>query len=236
MAIIIGIDALEPTYVEEFNCRNLMQKHFGRTDISDFSEPRTIVLWSSFLAGKNLEKEVLALGDKDMWHFSLKAEQTFLSKFGKRRVVDVPGFAYSREQHLLERNQLKKFFNNEISIEEFDKPVLEYHQKIKERFLEDLDGNFDLLFYYFNAADVIGHVSFANKAKMGLIYKDLDELAGRAAGKGQKMLIVSDHGMQAVGRFGDHCPDYGFWSTSFEADLRHPKITSFRSLIEKEML
>ncbi|MBN2067644.1 MAG: alkaline phosphatase family protein [Candidatus Diapherotrites archaeon] len=236
MAIIIGIDALDPEYAQAFNCKNLMQAHFGKTDISGFSEPRTVVLWSSFLAGKNLEKEILALGDREMWNFSLKPEQTFLAKFPKRIVVDVPGFAYSKEQHLLERSQLKKFFSKEISVEEFDRPILEYHRGIKQRFLQDLEKDFDLLFYYFNAADVIGHVSFGNKAKMRLIYNDLDELAGRAAAKQHKMLILSDHGMKAVGNFGDHASGYGFWSTSFEAGLHRPKITSLRSFIEKEML
>ncbi len=236
MAIILGIDALEYEYVREFGCRNLMQLCFGKTDISEFSEPRTIVLWSSFLAGKNLEREIISFGNERMWDFTLKPEQTFLAKFKKPRVVDVPGFAYSREQHDLERSLLRKFFNNEITVEEFGKPVLEYHRKIKEQFFIDLKKEFDLLFYYFNAADVIGHVSFGQKSKMRLIYQGLDEIAAKAAATGQKMLIVSDHGMQPVGRFGDHRREYGFWSTSFDAKLQNPKITSFRALVEKEML
>ena len=59
MMVILGLDGLEYEYVKEFNCKNLMQEKFGKTDISMFSEPRTIVIWSSFLAGKNLEKEIL---------------------------------------------------------------------------------------------------------------------------------------------------------------------------------
>lgn len=236
MAIILGIDALEYECVCEFNCRNLMQLSFGKTDISEFSEPRTIVLWSSFLAGKNLEKEVLALGNEKMWQFKLELKETFLAKFRNRKVVDVPGFAFNEKQHQLERQLLKKFFNQEITVEQFDLPVLRYHKKIKEQFLADLQKDFDLIFYYFNAADVIGHVSFGLKSKMSLIYQDLDEIAAQAAATGQKMLIVSDHGMQPVGRFGDHRREYGFWSANFDAKLRNPKITSFRALVEKEML
>jgi hypothetical protein len=48
MIVVLAIDALEYEKVLEYRCMNLMQTHFGKTDISEFSEPRTIVLWSSF--------------------------------------------------------------------------------------------------------------------------------------------------------------------------------------------
>ncbi len=53
MIVILGIDGLEYEYVKKFNVKNLMQESFGKTNISEFSEPRTMVLWSSFLTGKN---------------------------------------------------------------------------------------------------------------------------------------------------------------------------------------
>ncbi len=235
MAIIIGIDALEIEYVKEFQCKNLMLKAFGKTDISEYEEPRTMVLWSSFLAEKNLEKEIVSLGKEKMWYFTLKKEETFLKKFEKTIVKDVPGFDYNPKQHDLERNLLKKFFTEQISVQEFDKPVLEYHRSLKEQFLADLEKEFDLLFYYFNAADVIGHVSFGDKAKMKLIYRDLDELVGKALEKGQPMLVLSDHGMKAVGSFGDHQEKYGFWSNNLGKDLSQPKITDLGKFVEESL-
>ena len=66
---------------------------------------------------------------------------------------------------------------------------------------------------------------------MKVIYKELDEIAGKVREKAERVLIISDHGMKAIGRFGDHS-EYGFWSTNFEVNLDKPKITEFRKLIE----
>lgn len=235
MAIILGIDGLEFEYVKEFGCRNLMQKSFGKTDISEYKEPRTIILWSSFLAGKNLEKEIVAMGNEKMWNFKLRPEKTFFRHFDSFKAVDVPGFNYSKEHHLMERAMLKKFFNGEITVEDFDKPVLEYHKKIKEEFFSDLKKNHVLLFYYFNVADVIGHLSFGIKNKMKTIYMDLDNIARNATEKGEPMLILSDHGMKAVESYGDHCQEYGFWSNNLGKKLGNPKITDLSKFVTKEI-
>ena len=68
MIVILAIDALEYEKVIEFNCNNLKQKFYGKTNIKEFSQPRTMVLWSSFMTGMNKEKQVLADGDKEMWN------------------------------------------------------------------------------------------------------------------------------------------------------------------------
>ncbi len=227
MIVILALDGLEYEYVKEFNCKNLMQEKFGKTDISMFSEPRTIVIWSSFLAGKNLEKEIM---QGDLWSFRLKPEQTFLSKFKKWKAIDMPGLNY-REEHKKERELLKGFFDKKNSIEDYDAAGFEIHRKNKEEFFEALDENFDILVGYFALADVIGHLSFGIKPKMKIIYKELDDIAKKVRDKAEKVLIISDHGMKAIGRFGDHS-EYGFWSTNFEVNLDKPKITEFRKLIE----
>lgn len=235
MAIILGIDGLEYEYVQEFGCTALMQNAFGKTDISEYEEPRTIVLWSSFLADKNLEKQIVAMGNEKMWEFKLKPEETFFRHFHSFKAVDVPGFNYNKEAHVREREMLKKFFSDEITVEEFDAPVLAYHRKLKESFFADLERDFGLLFYYFNVADVLGHVSFGMKSKMKLIYTDLDEIAARAAAKGEPLLILSDHGMKAVGRYGDHRSGYGFWSNSLGQKLGSPRITELSEFVAKQM-
>jgi hypothetical protein len=56
--IILALDALDYRYVKKFNCKHLMQAEFGKTDISEFELERTVILWTSFLAGKNMQKAV----------------------------------------------------------------------------------------------------------------------------------------------------------------------------------
>jgi len=229
--IILGLDGLEYEYVIEFKCKNLMQKIFGKTDISDFKELRTIVLWSSFLTGKNLEDKILSLG-KDFWKFKLNQEETFFNKFKKWKAIDVPGFNYKFENHRIEREALKKFFNKEISINEYDEIVFKNHKENKKEFFNALEKDYEIIMGYFNLADGIGHLSFGIKSKMRLIYEELESIVEKAKEISNNVLIISDHGMKAIGRFGDH-NNYGFWSLSKEISLNNPKLTEFHKIIEK---
>ena len=81
MITIIAIDALEYELVEAFNTTSLKLDHYGKTDISEFSQPRTMVLWSSFMTGENREAEILAKGDKEMWNTRIPHNETFFSRF-----------------------------------------------------------------------------------------------------------------------------------------------------------
>ena len=56
--IILALDALDLNQVQKFKCKNLMQREHGHTDLSDFNQLRTVVLWASFLTGTNMEKEI----------------------------------------------------------------------------------------------------------------------------------------------------------------------------------
>lgn len=228
MIVILGLDGLEYEYVRKFNCKNLMQLCYGKTDISEFEEPRTVVLWGSFLTGRNVEKEALAKG---LWNFRLKPTDTFFSHFRKWTAIDVPAFTYKQEAHKKEREAMKRFFDQEISIQEYDEIAMKNHKENKEEFFSALEKDYDIVMGYFALADVIGHLSFGVISKMKLIYQELDEIAMKAKERVEKLLIISDHGMKAIGRFGDHS-NYGFWSTSWNAKLKNPKITDFRKIIE----
>ncbi|MBN2478079.1 alkaline phosphatase family protein [Candidatus Micrarchaeota archaeon] len=229
MIVIVGIDGLEYDYVKEFNLPNLMQRNHGTTDLSEFEEPRTMVIWSSFMAGKNLEKEILSR--KNLWEFRLKPEETFFSKFNKHIAIDVPGYTQDMEQHNKERQAMKDYFvDKKISVEEYDELVLRHHEKIKDRFFESLEKDYDIVMGYFGAADVIGHLSFGIKSKMKIIYKEMDEIVRKTSEKADKMIVISDHGMKAVGRFGDHS-DHGFWSVNFDIKLEKPKPTEFYKIL-----
>jgi hypothetical protein len=238
MIVVYAVDALEYTLVEEFNNQNLKQLQYGKTDISEFSEPRTIVLWSSFMTGENKEQEVLAKGDKEMWNTRWPIEETFFTEFKKPLIIDLPGFNYNLKVHDRSRQLLKKHFESEDKAKkedvrkEYNNDAFNHHRQLKEEFLTALEGDSDLILGYFSIADVIGHLNFGNKTLMRMIYKDLDELAGKAREKADHLLVISDHGMKALGGFGDHS-EYGFFSTSWESKLKNPKITDFRDLIEK---
>lgn len=57
---------------------------------------------------------------------------------------------------------------------------------------------------YFDLADMIGHLGFGIKEKMKIIYEERLK-------EGDKLLIISDHGIKAIERYGDH----GFYSFNF---------------------
>lgn len=236
MLIILGYDGLEYDFVEKHNFANLKQTSHGKTDLSDFSEPRTIVIWSSFMVGKNLEKEILAKG-AEMWQSKIMPKDTFLKNFKSHFTIDVPGFSYIKQQHDLERKLLKGFFDKKNDIKEFDKCAFDHHKRVKKQFFNELKTNKNLVFGYFNLADIIGHLSFGLDLKMKIIYQELNDIAKKVQTEYPEstILIISDHGMQKVGQFGDHSR-HGFWSLNKKVSLNNPKPTDFAKLISNNFI
>ena len=226
--IILGLDALDLDQVNKYGCKNLMQKECGKTNISDFTQPRTVVLWASFLTGKNMEPQIPV---KTQWEFKLKPEQTLLNFFETYKTIDVPAFSH-KPSHIKERELLKGYFEGTSTVEEFDEIVWKIHEENKKEFFDAL-GKFDVIMAYFNLADSIGHLSFGIEEKMAEVYKELDQLAGKIKDSDDFVLIISDHGMKAIGRYGDHNMN-GFYSFNQKFGLNVPKITSFHDLIRRE--
>jgi phosphopentomutase len=227
--IILALDALDLQQVKKYNSKNLLQKEYGKTDLSDFTQPRTVVLWSSFLTGKNTEPQIPI---KTQWEFKVKPEQTFLKYFKTYKTIDVPAFSH-KPSHVKERELLKGYFEETATVEEFDEIVWKIHEENKKEFFEAV-GKFDLLMGYFNLADSIGHLSFGITEKMAEVYRELDQLAEKIKDADDYILIISDHGMEAVGRFGDHNRN-GFYSFNHKVGLNMPKITSFYDLIRRDV-
>ena len=226
--IILALDALDIRQVQKFNCKNLMQKEYGQTDISDFNMERTIVLWASFLTGKNMEAKIPV---KTQWKYKIKPKETFLKFFATYKTIDVPAFSYKQKNHEEERKLLKKYFKDKATVDEYDAVVWKNHKENKKEFLNSI-GKFDLIMGYFNLADAIGHLSFGIPPKMKDVYQELDNLAREVKGSDDFILIISDHGMKAIGRYGDHTKN-GFYSANRKLGLNLPKITSFYNLIRK---
>jgi hypothetical protein len=235
MITVVAIDALEHVMVEEFDLPHLKQSHYGRTDITEFGQPRTMVLWSSFMTGENKEKDVLANGDKEMWDKKWPIEETFFSRFERPIVLDLPGFSYDKTVHDRSRELLKAYFDEEEEErkgeirKEYNTDAFEHHKIIRERFIASMEEEPDFLLGYFSLADVVGHLNFGNRTMMKMIYQEFDEIVSLVEGK---VIVLSDHGMKPIGYFGDHS-EHGFWSTNFR-DLGSPRIVDFAQIIPEE--
>jgi len=239
MFIILAIDALEYDKVHEFDCEKLMQRYHGKTDISEFSQPRTMVLWSSFMTGENKESEVLLEGNREMWNKKWRPEETFFANFDNPVVIDLPGYSYDLEAHARSRSLLKEFFGKEngsegkaAALKEYNSDAFSHHRSVKKKFLKALDSNeHDLILGYFSVVDVIGHLNFGKRTMMKILYGEIEDIYDEIVRRhpGVKILVLSDHGMVPIGMFGDHS-EYGFWSTNF-LDLGRPRITDLAKMI-----
>jgi len=106
MIVILGLDALDLSCVNKFNCRNLMQQACGKR-ICGIQRDEDYCFMVVFLAEMNMEKEISRQGS--LWDYTLPQARTFFRRFKKYRTLDVPGFSYDLPQHELERQKLKDF-------------------------------------------------------------------------------------------------------------------------------
>ncbi len=233
--IILGFDALDFDVVEKFGCENLLQACSGKTDIGGFALERTVVLWASLMTGKNMESQIPI---ETQWEFKLPKEETFFKYFDVIETVDLPAFSLKLKNHKREHELLAGYFKEKNSIEEFDEIVWKNHEENKKDFLKIMD-NFasheqpKILFGYFDLADAIGHLSFGIEKKMVEVYEELDTFTSNVTkSTDDVVMIVSDHGMKPVGRFGDHTK-HGFYSFNKKVDIKHePKITEFFDIVK----
>jgi len=224
--IILALDALDLNLIKEFDCKNLMQREHGQTDISNFNLERTVVLWASFLTGKSMEARIPL---KTQWEFKLRTEETFLHFFKTFKAIDVPAYSF-KPDHAEERRHLKDYFDDKSTIEDYDAAVWKIHEENKKEFLASV-GKSDLVMGYFNLADAIGHLSFGITEKMKEVYSELERLAKETIPNSSDfVLVISDHGMKAVGRYGDHTKN-GFYSANKRLGLNLPRITDFYNLM-----
>jgi hypothetical protein len=226
--IILALDALDLDMVEKYDCKHLKQLEHGRTDISEFQLARTVVLWASFLTGKNMEAEIPV---KTQWEFKLRPDNTFFHFFDSYRAIDVPAFSLKDENHAEQRRLLKAYFDEESTVEDYDIAVWKNHEDNKKDFFDSLN-RFHIVMGYFDLADAIGHLSFGIPEKMEKVYIELESLAREVEALSDDLiLVVSDHGMKTVGRYGDHTKS-GFYSVNRRFGLGVPRITDFHDMIE----
>ena len=127
---------------------------------------------------------------------------------------------------------MRKYFDDETSVEDFDSVIWRNHEENKKDFFKSLSKH-DLVMGYFDLADAIGHLSFGVPKKMKEVYVELEEIAKEVKSSFDDfILIASDHGMRPVGRYGEHSGN-GFYSVNYKIRFRLPKITAFHDLIKK---
>ena len=64
---ILALDALEYDLVEQFNLENIKQQEYGKTDISNFKDLATPIIWASFISGLPPEKHGLDIKAVPRW-------------------------------------------------------------------------------------------------------------------------------------------------------------------------
>jgi len=225
--IILGLDALDLNMIKRFKCENLMQIECGQTSLSEFQLERTVVLWASFLTGRNMESEIPL---KTQWEYKLKPEDTFFSSFKTYDAIDIPAFTLKDENHAVERRLLKKYFDEEATTDQYDAVVWKNHEENKRDLFNSL-GRFDLVMGYFDLADAIGHLGFGVPGKMEKVYVELEKLTQEVKSSSDTLvLVISDHGMKPVGKYGDHTRN-GFYSANRKLGLNLPKITDFYDMV-----
>lgn len=229
--IILALDALDIYPVRRYDCKALQQLRYGQVNVSEYKILRTVALWASFLTGDKIDEEI-PFDKETQWLFQLTPDQTFLHLFNTYQTIDVPSFSFKQHNHAKERQLMREAFADEVSIDDFDTTVWRHHDKNKRELFQSL-GHYALVMGYFDLVDAVGHLSYGVSRKMKEVYRELDSIAKEVKSSfDDVVLIVSDHGMRSLGRYGEHY-GYGFFSTNYRSQMHLPRITDFRKEITR---
>ena len=82
--IILGIDGLEYNLVKEWRLKNIMQKEYCRTELSDYDVIVTPPIWGSMLTGK-IDKEIMKIWIKqaELTGGGVNTKQKWWARIGK---------------------------------------------------------------------------------------------------------------------------------------------------------
>lgn len=158
--------------------------------------------------------------------------KTLLDFFDSPKCVNVPTF---NQKHWRINYSLRDVIQKKISESEYESLVWKHFEENKKDLMDSLDNNFILA--WFKPPDLLGHIYRPNLDKMLEIYSRMDQLTKevREAFDGW-ILVIGDHGMEPLGRFGDHSNlDYGYYSSNIELGLNNPKITDFYEIIKRRI-
>jgi len=107
---------------------------------------------------------------------------------------------------------------DESMIPFYDKGIIEEYEGRKGKLLSFLesDNQSELVFFYTNYLDALGHLHFADSVKRMHYYFELNDLCAKVKEKmddNNTLYVVSDHGMIEEDGYGSHS-NHGFFSSS----------------------
>jgi hypothetical protein len=119
-----------------------------------------------------------------------------------------------------------------VNDEEYMEDIWGCFEETKNTLLDNLDK--DVVMAWFCPADRIGHIFRSDIDIMKSTYEKLDIFAGEIKDKFDgRVLIFSDHGMEKLGKFGDHSSmSYGYWSSNEKIGLKNPRLVHLKDIIE----
>ena len=142
----------------------------------------------------------------------------------------IPGFNVSRKPKLLKIAFMGKDFKKLV-----EKNCLIKIENVRQEILRLIEKDYDLVFWYSNALDNLGHIFLGRKIRTMDYYIRVNRLAAdimQKLNETDKLYIISDHGMRAVGEGGLQS-NHGFFSSSTGETIKKPQ--ELYSLLKKNL-
>lgn len=184
-----------------------------------------------------ITSRVLGRSGKEGWDFDSKDYNPTIFDFVENsKALFVP--TYSEWDPVKDgRKVVGDVFTSKMEDKEYWDYIWENFYMKKEELLYSVEKDYNLLMCHIQIADSSGHRFFSDLKKMKKVYRKLDSLTKKVKEIWEDwILIVSDHGMERLGKFGTHSNlDYGFYSSSKKFSLNSPKFTEFFDIIADEL-
>ncbi len=171
-------------------------------------------------------------------HYRKKGIKTIFNLVDNSISLHVPTYC-TREEFLEETKSgkgkaFRDAFDSPQSRKTFEEKYIGEGFRCQKRdCLTALGSDWRLLLAYFDYTDTLGHLFWSNLTKMWEGYAVADELVAdlkHRIDEDTLLLVISDHGMEALGRFGFHS-NHAFYSANKRLGLKNPKITDFFHII-----
>lgn len=170
-------------------------------------------------------------------HFMRKGIKTIFDLVDNSVALNVPSYQEYASREI--SRALHDAITNSSREVEFETKVWKVFKRRRKECLHRFEeGGWKVFMAYFNFTDYFGHLFRGNLAKMSKVYSVAEKLVRDLKSKINSdqtlFLVISDHGMKPVGRYGDHS-NYGFYSVNEQLGLQNPKITDFFQIILDEL-
>jgi len=182
---------------------------------------------------KILEKIGFKRGFHTQRHFKKKGIRTLFDIVDNSIALNVPSYQEWTTKELI--NSFHDAMKYSSRRDEFEERLWDFHEREVAECLRHIEQHdWKLIMAHFKFTDYFGHMFGGNLTKMWEVYTTADNLVTEIKTKIDSddtlLLIMSDHGIRPIGKYGDHS-DHGFYSLNQKMDLNNPKITDFFPII-----